>query len=71
MEDFEKQALTEHLADLRKSLINSLIAVCAGFAVCYYFVKDVSVWFFKPLHEVLPEQSSLIFTSYQEAFFFI
>lgn len=71
MEEFEKQALTEHLTDLRKSLLNSFIAIGVGFAACYYFVKDVSIWFFKPLHEVLPDQSSLIFTSYQEAFFFI
>lgn len=71
MEEFEKQALTEHLADLRKSLIHSFAAIGVGFGVCYYFIKQISVWFFKPLYEVLPEQSSLIFTSYQEAFFFI
>ena len=71
MEEFEKQALTDHLTDLRKSLMNSFIAVGIGFAACYYFVKDISVWFVKPLYDVLPEHSSLIFTSYQEAFFFI
>ena len=71
MEDFEKQALTEHLADLRKSLIYSLVAIGIGFGVSYYFAKEISVWFMKPLYEVLPDSASLIFTSYQEAFFFI
>jgi len=71
MEEFEKQALTDHLADLRKSLIASFIAIGAGFAVAYYFVEKISYWFLKPLHDVLPEHATLIFTSYQEAFFFI
>ena len=71
MEDFKKQMLTEHLKDLRSALIYSFIAAGIGFAVSYAFVKDIGNWFLKPLYEVLPEQTSLIFTSYQEAFFFI
>lgn len=71
MENFEKQMLTEHLADLRSCLIYSFMAAGAGFAVSYAFVKDIGNWFFRPLFEVLPEETSLIFTSYQEAFFFI
>ncbi len=71
MEDFDKQPLIEHLAELRTCLVASLVAVGICFAVSYYFIKDVGAWFFKPLFEVLPDQSSLIFTSFQEAFFFI
>ena len=71
MEDFKKQMLTEHLADLRSCLIYSLIAAGIGFAVSYAFIKEIGNWFFKPLVKVLPEQTSLIFISYQEAFFFI
>ena len=70
MEDFEKQMLTEHLTDLRSSLISSFIAAGIGFAVSYAFIKDIGNWFLKPLYEVLPEGTNLIFTSYQEAFFF-
>ena len=70
MEDFKKQMLTEHLADLRSCLIHSLIAAGIGFAASYVFIKDIGNWFFKPLFEVLPKHSSLIFVSYQEAFFF-
>jgi len=71
MEDFEKQMLTEHLADLRSCLIYSLIATGGGFAVSYSFIKEIGDWFFRPLFAVLPAETSLIFTSYQEAFFFI
>jgi Sec-independent protein secretion pathway component TatC len=71
MEDFKKQMLTEHLADLRSCLIYSLIAAGIGFAVSYAFIKEIGNWFFKPLIKALPEQTSLIFISYQEAFFFI
>ena len=71
MEEFQKQMLTEHLADLRSCLIRSFIAAGIGFAVCYAFIKDIGDWFFKPLFAVMPEHTSLIFISYQEAFFFI
>jgi len=71
MEDFAKQSLTEHLTELRSCLIVSFLAVAAGFSVAYCFIQKIGYWFFKPLFDVLPEDSSLIFTSYQEAFFFI
>lgn len=67
---FESQALTEHLRELRSCLIISLIAVIIGFAASYGFIKPIGTWFFKPLMDVLPEGSTLIFTSYQEGFFF-
>ena len=70
-ENFDKQSLTEHLRDLRSCLIVSLVAVAAGFGVAYAYIDPIGVWFFKPLTDVLPKGTSLIFTSYQEGFFFI
>ncbi|MFH2122425.1 MAG: twin-arginine translocase subunit TatC [Pseudomonadota bacterium] len=70
-EQFNPQSLTDHLRDLRSCLIVSLAAIIAGFAGSYGFIESIGVWFFKPLTDVLPEGSSLIFTSYQEGFFFI
>ena len=67
----ENQALTEHLRELRSCLIVSLVAVSIGFCASYAFIRPLGRWFFKPLTEVLPEGTSLIFTSYQEGFFFI
>jgi sec-independent protein translocase protein TatC len=70
-EQFNPQSLTDHLRDLRSCLVISLVAVVAGFAGSYGFIEAIGVWFFKPLTDVLPQGSSLIFTSYQEGFFFI
>ena len=70
MDDLEKQPLTQHLAELRRCLLVSLLAVAAGFALAYYYIEIIGVWFFRPLFAVLPERSSLIFTAYQEGFFF-
>jgi len=70
-EQFNKQALTEHLSELRSCLLISLAAVAVGFAIAYSFIRPISDWFFKPLIKVLPDDKGLIFTSYQEGFFFI
>lgn len=69
-QQFESQALTDHLRELRSCLIKSFLVIILGFAVSYSFIKTIGGWFFKPLIDVLPDGSSLIFTSYQEGFFF-
>jgi sec-independent protein translocase protein TatC len=65
----DKLPLTAHLEDLKKRLVRSLIAIGIGFVGCYYF-KD---WLFKiitkPLLEVMPKNSYMIYTSLPEAFF--
>ncbi len=70
MDDLQKQALTEHLSELRKCLVNALIATGVGFTVAYSFSKELGEWLFRPLFTVMPENTTLIFTSYQEGFFF-
>ena len=70
-EQFDQQTLTEHLAELRSCLLISLAAVAAGFAVAYSVVQPLADWFLRPLIKVLPEGKTLLFTSYQEGFFFI
>ena len=71
MDDFQKQGLTEHLRELRSCLIYSVLATVAGFALSWSWSKELGQLLFKPLYEVMPAGSSLIFTSYQEGFFFI
>jgi sec-independent protein translocase protein TatC len=65
----EKMSLTSHLEELKTRLIRVLIVVGSGFGVCYMFKE----WSFrvitKPLVDVMPAQSSLIFTGLPEAFF--
>ncbi len=68
-EEEEKMSLVSHLEELKTRLIRILIVVGIGFGVCYLF-KD---WSFrvitKPLVDVMPAQSSMIFTGLPEAFF--
>lgn len=71
MEELPQQALTEHLAELRQCLIVSLLAVLAGFAGAYAFIEPLAAWYLAPLHAVLPPGTSLVYTAYQEGFFFI
>jgi sec-independent protein translocase protein TatC len=70
-EQFDQQPLTEHLAELRSCLLISLAAVGVGFVAAYSVVQPLADWFLRPLVTVLPAGKPLIFTSYQEGFFFI
>lgn len=69
-ESLGQQPLTEHLAELRSCIIVSLIAAAAGFALAYAFIEPIAGWFLAPLVKVMPKDTSLIFISYQEGFFF-
>jgi len=55
---------------LRSCLLIAFGAVAVGFAAAYSVVQPLADWFLRPLIKVLPEGKSLIFTSYQEGFFF-
>ena len=70
VDKFDDQPLTEHLRELRSCLIYSFGAIFAGFCLSYLVIRPIGTWFFKPLTSVLPDGTSLIFTSYQEGFFF-
>ncbi len=70
-EQFDQQTLTEHLAELRSCLLISLAAVAGGFAAAYSVIRPLADWFLRPLIKVMPAGKHLIFTSYQEGFFFI
>ncbi len=69
-ESEKKQALVEHLRELRSCLVVSVVGVCICFLLCYSVIEPIGRWFFAPLSRVLPEGTSLIFSSYQEGFFF-
>jgi sec-independent protein translocase protein TatC len=65
----EKMPLTAHLEELRTRLIRSLIAVGVCFLICYAF-KEKLFWIVsRPLIDVLPQGSFMIFTGLPEAFF--
>lgn len=65
----EKQTFIEHLEDLRKRLIISLIAIGIGFIICYIYSIPIFQFLMMPLQKALPHGSTMIFTTPAEAFF--
>ena len=63
-------SLIEHLLELRRRLIYSLVAFIAASLFCYHFAQDIYSFLVRPLAEVLQgENRRLIYTGLTEAFF--
>jgi len=58
----------DHLKELRKKLLISIIFFILSFIVCFYFSKQIFVFLAKPLTDILGEGNGLIYTALQEAF---
>ena len=65
----KKLPLTAHLEELRKRLIYSFLAIGVAFALCYAFIKPIVEILMRPLVQVLPQGSTLVFTAVPDAFF--
>src|SRR5450759_5473356 len=68
IEDY-KMSLTDHLMELRKRLVRSVIILFIGFGACYYYKDFIFDIVTRPLVQVLPKNSYLIYTGLTEAFF--
>jgi sec-independent protein translocase protein TatC len=64
----EKMSFIDHLGELRRRLLWSLLAVGILFIPAYYFSNELFEFLMKPIIENLPEGSSLIFTRPAEGF---
>lgn len=65
----ELTPLTLHLQELRKRLIIAGGSWLLAFFFCYSFAEPLFLYLSKPLREVLPEGSSLVFLTATEPFF--
>ncbi len=61
--------LKPHIADLRKRLINSAIALIIAFFACFFFYEPILEWMMLPAKEVLPKGSTMVAIEIQETFF--
>jgi sec-independent protein translocase protein TatC len=67
--DLSERPLLEHLAELRKRLIYSLLAILVGFAVSYAFAPQIYEFLVRPLALASPNiPRRLIYTGLTEAF---
>ena len=68
--DTKELSLTEHLTELRARIIKALLAVALGFALCYFFSKDIFILINQPIKPFLTATNGqLIFISPFEKFF--
>ena len=71
--DDTQAPLLDHLIELRRRLLWSLLAFFLAFLVCYYFSTAIYSFLARPLADILVEKTGqnrrLIFTALYEAFF--
>ena len=65
----EKMPFMLHLEELKTRLTRALIAIGICFIICYFVKEKLFKILTLPLVAVLPDNSSMIFTSLPEAFF--
>ena len=63
-----KMSFLEHLDELRKRLMHSLIALAVGVAVAVVFINQIFDFIMRPLQRMLPTGGTLIYTEPTEAF---
>lgn len=71
--DDKPMPLLDHLIELRRRLLWSLLAFFLAFLVCYYFSKGIYSFLAQPLADILVQKTGqnrrLIYTALYEAFF--
>jgi sec-independent protein translocase protein TatC len=63
-----RMSFLEHLDELRKRIVNSLISLCVGVAIVAFFIDDIYSFVMLPLRQMLRPGETLIYTYPTEAF---
>jgi sec-independent protein translocase protein TatC len=64
-----KMSFLDHLDELRRRIIYSLVSVLVGFGIAFFWLDDIFTFVFKPMQEVLPAGQTMIYTEPGEQFF--
>jgi len=67
-EELPRMGFFQHLEELRRRLIVSLLAVFLGFLSCWYFAPRIFAFLSEPIHRVLPPGQRLAYTTLTEPF---
>jgi sec-independent protein translocase protein TatC len=67
-DDLVRMTLLEHLDELRRRIGYSLLAIVAGFLVCWIYAKPIFGWLERPLTQFLPAGDKLAFTGLIDPF---
>ncbi len=63
-----KMSFLEHLDELRRRLVVSIVAILIGFLVAFAFIGRIFAFIMLPLQRILPNGGRLIYTEPTEAF---
>jgi sec-independent protein translocase protein TatC len=63
-----KMSFLDHLDELRKRLVYSLISLCVGIAIACLFIEQIYQFVMRPMQQMLPGGGKLIYTDAPEAF---
>jgi sec-independent protein translocase protein TatC len=63
-----KMSFLDHLDELRKRIIWSVVAVLAGFLIACFFIQPIFDFIMKPLQAQLPPGGKMVYTEPSEAF---
>jgi sec-independent protein translocase protein TatC len=66
--DEGKMSFLEHLDELRKRIVYSVIALAVGFLISCLFIGEIFDFIMRPLQAQLPPGGTLVFTEPTEAF---
>ena len=64
-----RMSFLDHLDELRKRLVISVVSLFVGFLIAYWFIDPIQAFVMVPLLETLDEGGQFIFTEPTEAFF--
>ena len=67
-EELPTMTLLDHLEELRKRIIRSLIAVSVAIGACYYFHQQIFDFLARPVYRYLPEGRRLAFLGITDPF---
>ena len=63
-----RMSFLDHLDELRRRIIYSLVSVLAGFLIALVFVYDIFDFIMRPMQKLLPPGGTLVYTDPAEAF---
>jgi sec-independent protein translocase protein TatC len=63
-----KMSFLDHLDELRKRIIWSVVSIFVGVIVAFFFINDIFNFIMKPLQAMLPPGGTLVYTEPSEAF---
>ena len=63
-----KMSFLDHLDELRRRIIYTVISIGLGFVVAFFFINDIFDFIMRPLQQMLPPGRTLIYTDPTEAF---